>query len=501
MALSDIFPSSNIEHVNVRCDGPGCKNNRSCIRGIRYKCSVCVDFDLCERCESQQDIRQAIGAGEHSASHPMIKFTVPYVNVQVEVKEHVPPETTQRRTSQSTLNTETSGGHPEYRRGHGPGRRGRWNWHEHHSHVICDGCECNISGTRFKCATCPDYDLCSTCHVKIKEFHDAHHAFYQIKMPIRRDQRVTLPTHGALYQSSVHLEDLSDAHDGFYCDGCDASPIKGTRYRCLECHDYDLCETCNAKALVHNRSHIMLVIPKGLVETPVSVQDIPVKSPEVEVKEEKVEEKTVDDNSSFTTAVDADPTQIQRRILTDLLKELKDTGAPRIQVLGVQGPNGCFEVKSGELEEEILASAPASVREEQSENAAKEEKAIPNFVPVAPPTAEEDQSMSSSNLSFPRLKLSTENINEEPIPAEAEEDAQTHTMTPSEDDVHSLASDLGLTDDHAWTDDEDAESFHDSRDENLDDVDDDDFELLDVESVTDAREDENSQQLASSMRS
>jgi len=29
--------------------------------------------------------------------------------------------------------------------------------------VVCDGCEANISGVRFKCISCPDYDLCATC--------------------------------------------------------------------------------------------------------------------------------------------------------------------------------------------------------------------------------------------------------------------------------------------------------------------------------------------------
>jgi len=81
-----------------------------------------------------------------------------------------------------------------------------------------------------------------------------------------------------------------------------------------------------------------------------------------------------------------------------------------------------------------------------------------------------------------------------------EDDAQTHTMTPSEDDVHSMTSGLSLNDDN-WSDDDDGDtSFHDSRDGNISDADD-DFELLDVESVDGgAREDENSQQLAASLR-
>jgi len=40
------------------------------VAGIRYKCSVCHDYDLCETCELR-------GASIHDPTHPLLKIVVP----------------------------------------------------------------------------------------------------------------------------------------------------------------------------------------------------------------------------------------------------------------------------------------------------------------------------------------------------------------------------------------------------------------------------------------
>jgi hypothetical protein len=51
-------------HHKVQCDMCGVTP----IRGIRYKCAVCSDYDLCEKCEA---------SGEHPVGHALLKMTRP----------------------------------------------------------------------------------------------------------------------------------------------------------------------------------------------------------------------------------------------------------------------------------------------------------------------------------------------------------------------------------------------------------------------------------------
>ncbi|KAI2604345.1 EF-hand [Hypoxylon fragiforme] len=44
-------------------------------------------------------------------------------------------------------------------------------------------------------------------------------------------------------------------HRGCQCNGCGMVPIRGIRYRCANCADFDLCEACESQGL-HNKTHI-----------------------------------------------------------------------------------------------------------------------------------------------------------------------------------------------------------------------------------------------------
>lgn len=52
----------------------------------------------------------------------------------------------------------------------------------HHKNVICDNCEKEIFGPRYKCGNCSDYDLCETCE-DIEGIHTPNHVFLKLHYP------------------------------------------------------------------------------------------------------------------------------------------------------------------------------------------------------------------------------------------------------------------------------------------------------------------------------
>ncbi len=62
-----------------------------------------------------------------------------------------------------------------------------------------------------------------------------------------------------LKEDETPLKHLPSKYVGVICDGCKCSPIIGIRYKCLECFDYDLCESCADRQLIHSH-HVMAKI-------------------------------------------------------------------------------------------------------------------------------------------------------------------------------------------------------------------------------------------------
>jgi hypothetical protein len=105
-----------VVHYHVTCDG--CR--KTPIEGIRYKCNVCSDYDLCEACKAKPNI------------HPGHAFS------EISVPKAL------------------------------------------HFRVTCDGCNMHpIQGKRFKCDVCSNYDLCESCKAR-SGIHDPSHTFSEM---------------------------------------------------------------------------------------------------------------------------------------------------------------------------------------------------------------------------------------------------------------------------------------------------------------------------------
>lgn len=107
-------------HRSVVCDG--CDKT---IRGIRYKCFNCADYDLCEVCESSN-----LANGTHDAEHLFIKIYKP-VTMPFEARDNVyqpKPKSTYRRCPRFNNNTTNfvfgNDEKPYHHRSHHRG--GRW---------------------------------------------------------------------------------------------------------------------------------------------------------------------------------------------------------------------------------------------------------------------------------------------------------------------------------------------------------------------------------------
>lgn len=120
----------------------------------------------------------------------------------------------------------------------------------------CNNCSSVITGVRYHCTECDDYDLCEKC-IRKSRLHNETHLFLKIRRPVDCVP-ASLPH---LYPNRwiCTAQFRGNVHVGVKCNGCGANPIRGVRYWCENCEDYNLCEKCaDEEYKHHDRMHVFL---------------------------------------------------------------------------------------------------------------------------------------------------------------------------------------------------------------------------------------------------
>ncbi|KAJ1309742.1 hypothetical protein OPQ81_006507 [Rhizoctonia solani] len=128
--------------------------------------------------------------------------------------------------------------------------------------ATCDRCDKEISGVRYRCTVCHDFDYCAIC-ITVAPLEHGHRfdAIINSRTKVYRpidEWRVT----GANPPPNIY-------HGGtswdVKCDICGMYPLVGTRYKCAECPDWDACQTCLEKATQHHPNHTFIRVADSSV--------------------------------------------------------------------------------------------------------------------------------------------------------------------------------------------------------------------------------------------
>ncbi|KAF9352843.1 hypothetical protein BGX26_009359 [Mortierella sp. AD094] len=210
---TDSCDKSNAANQKKQCNevihhGIICDICNLVVKGVRHKCQDCDDFDLCQTC-------YVLAPESHN---PLHVFTA------MEKPAYMPSGPRYHRSFASSSSSVLAAVHS----------------------AICDICSERICGNRYKCFTCPDYDLCEEC-LPLAEIYHKNHSFATISYP-----------------GQVNITVNNTIHPGVICDGCN-SDIVGIRYKCGNCADFDLCGNCEASSSYdHDPLHVFIKLRKPI---------------------------------------------------------------------------------------------------------------------------------------------------------------------------------------------------------------------------------------------
>ena len=129
----------------------------------------------------------------------------------------------------------------------------------------CSACDSpRIVGDRYKCLECGDYDLCGRCFDQRRQTRDhlTGHIMVHFSSP---EEVFGQPVAGM--NNTINLTVLTEKyqpeeHTDIECNVCKMNPLRGLRFKCDTCHDYNLCVNC-VKKRAHDRLHPLLAMGKS----------------------------------------------------------------------------------------------------------------------------------------------------------------------------------------------------------------------------------------------
>ena len=131
-------------------------------------------------------------------------------------------------------------------------------------YCICDFCKkSNFTEYRYKCLVCDDYDLCGRCFESrnLSKNHLLCHALVRFDFPGElfgikfKDNEINLANFMNIFQN--------EKHSGVKCNLCSVIPIRGLRFKCDKCIDFNVCSSCYKKSkssLSHPYSRHQIIV-------------------------------------------------------------------------------------------------------------------------------------------------------------------------------------------------------------------------------------------------
>ena len=114
------------------------------------------------------------------------------------------------------------------------------------SHVCrCDSCgKTDFTEYRYKCLICNDFDLCGMCFEtrKTNKAHELNHPVVRFETPGElfglkfENSEVTLTNLSRIFRNEIAK--------GYKCDVCSVAPLRGLRFKCDICNNFDVCLAC-----------------------------------------------------------------------------------------------------------------------------------------------------------------------------------------------------------------------------------------------------------------